>query len=58
MDAGGVVDLMVAQILKDIFLSVQVALSTEPMKQFFFFNDSTLQRKTLTFIFFYCLLTT
>lgn len=52
MDAGGVVDLMVAQILKDIFLSVQVALSTEPMKQFFFFNDSTLQRKTLTFIFF------
>lgn len=36
MDAGGVVDLMVAQILKDIFLSVQVALSTEPMKQFFF----------------------
>lgn len=36
MDAGGVVDLMVAQILKDIFLSVQVTLSTEPMKQFFF----------------------
>lgn len=36
VDAGGVVDLMVAQILKDIFLSVQVALSTEPMKQFFF----------------------
>lgn len=35
MDAGGVVDLMVAQISKDIFLSVQVALSTESMKQFF-----------------------
>lgn len=35
MDAGGVVDLMVAQILKDIFLLVQVALSTESMKQFF-----------------------
>lgn len=51
MDAGGVVDLMVAQISKDIFLSVQVALSTESMKQFFF-NDSTLQRKMLTFIFF------